>query len=84
MSFFNYHWKLKFEHVQTFHFLMNAFFFEFKGTLLKCIGIELASDFLYDRVQNKKYTFWETSISQDKNKVDIKKGKMETIKKSRN
>ena len=32
-----------FENVQTFHFLMKTFSFEFKEALLKCIGVELAS-----------------------------------------
>ena len=41
--FFNDHWKLKFENFQNFHFLMKTFSFEFKETLLKCIGVELVS-----------------------------------------
>ena len=43
MSFFNDHWNLKFENVQTFHFLMKTVLSEFKETLLKCIGVELVS-----------------------------------------
>ena len=42
-SFFNDPWKLKFENVQNVQFLMKIFPFEFKETLLKCIGVELVS-----------------------------------------
>ena len=31
------------EHVQTFHFLITSFSYEFKEALLKCIAIELVS-----------------------------------------
>ena len=39
LSFFNDQGKLKFETVQTFHFLMKTFSFDFKETLLTCIGV---------------------------------------------
>ena len=82
ISFFNNDWKLKLKNVQTFHFLMKPFSFEFKETPLKCwhrIGDSYIFCMTMFKIKNVRY--WEISILQDKSKVDIKKCKMVTINK---
>ena len=82
ISFFNNDWKLKFKNVQTFHFLMKTFSFEFKETPLKCwhrIGDSYIFCMIMFKIKNVRY--WEISVSQDKSKADIKKCKMVTINK---
>ena len=63
--------KMKFENVQTFHFFIEDFwYFEFKETLLKCIGVGLVSLYLvYDRAQNKKSTFFRDLFHKIKVKL---------------
>ena len=51
-------------------FLLKIFYFEFKETLLKCIGVGFVSLCLvYDRAQNKKSTFFRDLFHKIKAKL---------------